>query len=170
MVDFLSSILFFFAHRAHGNGLSTVSASSMLNSGNNHHVLTPVPGDPSGRLVMTLLPSQGGPGHDMMMHGGNGTGTMGLHGLHEQHHSGASSSSHSTRYNQGINLTQLKFETRDVRFKFQKCRRLFDNNQGGNEQWILRVHFYLLLLYGTSCQLSKKPFGTTTLERRKDIG
>lgn len=91
--------------RAHGNGLNTVSASSMLNTGNNHHVLTPVPGDPSGRLVMTLLPSQGGgAGHDMMMHGGNGGGTMGLHGLHEQHHSGASSSSHSTRYNQGTVL------------------------------------------------------------------
>lgn len=56
----------------------------MMNAANNHHVLTPVPGDPSGRLVMTLLPSQG---HDLM------------HDPH--HHSGAShtSSSHSTRYN-----------------------------------------------------------------------
>ena len=100
--------VFFNVCRAHGNGLNTVSASSMLNTGNNHHVLTPVPGDPSGRLVMTLLPSQGGgAGHDMMMHGGNGGGTMGLHGLHEQHHSGASSSSHSTRYNQGTALCTL---------------------------------------------------------------
>jgi hypothetical protein len=63
----------------------------MMNAPNNHHVLTPVPGDPSGRLVMTLLPSQG-PHHDLM------------HGQHDpniHHHSGAShtSSSHSTRYN-----------------------------------------------------------------------
>lgn len=81
--------------RNHHNGPTTVSSSSnianpmMMNAPNNHHVLTPVPGDPSGRLVMTLLPSQG---HDLM------------HGQHDaslHHHSGAShtSSSHSTRYN-----------------------------------------------------------------------
>ncbi|XP_057365537.1 teneurin-a-like [Daphnia carinata] len=74
-------------NRGHHNGPNTVS-SSMMNAPNNHHVLTPVPGDPSGRLVMTLLPSQG---HDLM------------HGTQHEphHHSGAShtSSSHSTRYN-----------------------------------------------------------------------
>ncbi|KAK4029747.1 hypothetical protein OUZ56_022713 [Daphnia magna] len=83
-------------HRpGHHNSPNTVSSSNtnsmMMNAPNNHHVLTPVPGDPSGRLVMTLLPSQG-PHHDLM------------HGQHDpnlHHHSGAShtSSSHSTRYN-----------------------------------------------------------------------
>lgn len=84
----------FVFHRGHHNGPNTVSSSNitnpiLMNASNNHHVLTPVPGDPSGRLVMTLLPSQG---HDLM------------HGQHDpniHHHSGAShtSSSHSTRYN-----------------------------------------------------------------------
>ena len=86
----------FFWCRGHHNGPNTVSSSNitnpmMMNAPNNHHVLTPVPGDPSGRLVMTLLPSQG-THHDLM------------HGQHDpniHHHSGAShtSSSHSTRYN-----------------------------------------------------------------------
>jgi hypothetical protein len=92
----LSFWTFFFWCRGHHNGPNTVSSSNitnpmMMNAPNNHHVLTPVPGDPSGRLVMTLLPSQG-THHDLM------------HGQHDpniHHHSGAShtSSSHSTRYN-----------------------------------------------------------------------
>ena len=54
------------------NGLTTVSNSipgTLMNSSNNQHVLTPVPGDPSGRLVMTLLPQ----GHEHMTsaHGTN---------------------------------------------------------------------------------------------------
>lgn len=61
----------------HNNGPTTVSnmMPNTLMSGSNNHVLTPVPGDPSGRLVMTLLPH----GHDPI----NG-------------HSGHSS--HSTQY------------------------------------------------------------------------
>jgi len=53
------------------NGLTTVSNSipgTLMNSSNNQHVLTAVPGDPSGRLVMTLLPQ----GHEhMTTHGTN---------------------------------------------------------------------------------------------------
>ena len=43
---------------SHNNGPTTVSnmMPASLMSGSNNHVLTPVPGDPSGRLVMTLLP------------------------------------------------------------------------------------------------------------------
>lgn len=77
--------------RNHNNGLSTVSS--------NHHVLTPVPGDPSGRLVMTLLPTQGTGQHHhhhelMHHHHPHHANSLQL----EQHHSGASHSSGSTRY------------------------------------------------------------------------
>lgn len=68
---------------------ATLANPMMMSASSNHHVLTPVPGDPSGRLVMTLLPSQG---HELMHHD-----------AHHLHHSGTAShsgsSSHSTRYN-----------------------------------------------------------------------
>lgn len=79
-------------YRNHNNGLNTVSSSGLVGA-NNHHVLTPVPGDPSGRLVMTLLPSQGQQ-HELMHH----HASLQHPHHHEQHHSGASHSSGSTRY------------------------------------------------------------------------
>ena len=62
------------------NGLTTVSNSipGTLMSSNNQHVLTPVPGDPSGRLVMTLLPQ----GHD---HIPTGHGTNSSHSARYGH-------------------------------------------------------------------------------------